>query len=70
MPKIDNDKETPKEYYYRLKNAKKNNEPWARDIVCDPIVHQANLVIQDPSDNYEYNKLIKLLDNAKTVDKE
>ena len=34
--------EDPKEYYYKIFNAKKNGEAWAKDIPCDMAIYFAD----------------------------
>ena len=39
------DSANPREYYYKILNAKKNGDSWAIDIPCDSIVYFADQVI-------------------------
>lgn len=36
------DEETPREYFYRVYNAKKKHEKWVEKIPCDAIVYFAD----------------------------
>ena len=34
--------ETPRQYFYRIYEAKKNGEAWAKKIPCDAVVYYAD----------------------------
>ena len=52
--KKDKDDETPRQYFYRVLEAKRDNQKWARKIPCDSIVHLADTGQED-----KINKLIE-----------
>ena len=54
MPPKKEGSETPRQYYYRVLEAKKNGDSWAKDIPCDSHVWFA--------DNGQPEKLIKLME--------
>ena len=52
--------ETPQDFYWKVYNAKKNGDAWAKDYICDSTIYNYLLVIQDPSNDTAYNRLRQL----------